>query len=1381
MKTEALIANLERTAVAVDIPAEHAVLLEISEPQVGIHHDTERLLHEIHHTYVGWSETLPELHRRAMNDVYLYSRHPRGPEGLAVYGDLYCKAATEAHPENLRAEAMRSWVAYLKKTVSIDPEGVGANSLAVARSLEQMAPIVAGSPILAAEASSRLKQLVILLGEADGLDAEVGQAAAVLRSALDQLYGLWLERDDPAEWFRALAGVGAAMPAAVSSISHTALRELRSRLGVLDQGDTAVPADITSFPDYSTITRAYLAAAEDLGGAVDARTTWLCSLLGEELLSPIHERALWSLARFCNTLVTHADRAQFERFIGDVFEALRSAGDSYGAAHLDLVRRIGVAVLGGARPNWVDMVIDEILTLDFHRPDFSGFTDDWSVRVNPDHLKNIRALLAIIGANPGAADRLLAALVIHLESGGVFIADTDLFQKDVSQLLAADIAPVYHQVRSLLRRLPVYFSDIGAEGVLRDVSTRIDEIRDRTDPICHFLRKQCHVESNPSLISLVEEIARFWATGDPTPLASFLPEEIHASLDIDASLYQGLHSIFGTLATAGAGLDALFAGPIEDVDRALGEFTDADLGDREKASLLFRLREELARKYNLDHSDLIGRLHDAMTLDREAIDALARDLDGRRYEAALGRLLPLLTGLRHTVLSTGATEIVEDIYRKRHIGTGIPSMYGSYREARLDALGLSFRIESLAGSLFDLLAAEQPFVRLDLRTLEQVARRLRLLARGLNVEGYRSQGLYAALSMLDDALALPAITREEIIDVFRAITHSVHGIVRNRVLEEYGDLFEMLGPRMLEHGEIDVADATDREAILRASEGFLRNLIAESMTLQRIDNLSSVVLHALNDAARPWEVAAAPAGRSLVDVVALGNTASGPSPLHLGNKGALLGRLADLGFPIPRGFIIPTGLARMRASGVIGDDTLPEAVIDQVIEGVATLERDSAFRFGDPGRPLLLSVRGGSPISMPGMLNSFLNVGINPDIVVGLAASRASPWAAWDAYRRFLQFWGMSHGLDRDLFDGLMSDAKDRFSAPKKAQLKSGQMAELANDYRSLLVDHGVDVADDPLEQLLGCIELVIGSWDSPMARVYRGEIGIADGWGTAVIIQNMVYGNLHERSGTGVLLTHNPQRDSSAFELFGDFVIQGQGDDVVSGLVDTFPISERQREDEPQDAGGSLEHDFPEIYGTLETLARSLVEGRGWTHQEIEFTFEGDRPEDLFILQTREAVADDPGEQPIFKSTSVLARSRLAVGIGVSGGALSCRVAQDAAEITKLRFEHPNDPVLLVRPDTVPDDIHLLLQADALLTAIGGATSHAAVVAKRLGKTCVVGCRELKVFEAEGRTEIAGQPVERGDWISISGVDGSVYLGRHEVEFGVAAGEAAARIGASE
>lgn len=1370
MQTEALRANLERTAVAVDIPARHEVLLEISEPLFGVHQDTERLLLEIHHPYVGWVDTLPELHRRAMNDVYLYNEHALGPAGLAIFAELYAKAAREANPTELRREAVRWWLAFLRKIVEGSGTRLRSNLGVVRSSLEELGEAVAPSSELAASASSPLRRLTAALLSAGGEAAPVAaDAAALLRQVLTSVYSMWLDRDDPAEWFTGIGGDGP-VPSALGDISHDALRTARARLQRTGGGD---PGSMLGYPGHAAIVRGYFQVADELEGAVEARTRWLCLVLGEELLAPIHERALWTLGRFCTDLIATADREQFETFLTEVFTALRSATRRFGSAHLDLVRKIGVTVLSGSRPAWSALVVDEILKLDFQRPEFAGFTDEWSVVVNPNHLKNVRTYMEVIGANPAAASRLLAALVVHLEAGGVFIADTDLFQKDVSRLLAADIGPVYHQVRSLLRRLPVYFSDIGAEGRLRDVSTRIDEIRARRDPICHFLRKQCHVESNPQLMSLVEQIGLYWASGDPEPLLGFLPDELHGALEAEPDIYAGLHTVFSRLAERGKGLASLFAGGIDRVEGLIAAMEDVDEVDRDKALLLFRLRHELARKYRLDHADLLDRLRASTRFERREVDALKEDLSSGRHEAAIDRLLGYVEALRDIVLSTEPMEAVEDIYRKRHIGTGIPSMYGSYREPRLEAMGLSFRIESLIGALTDRVMADHPIADLDEETLQWCASRLSTLARGLDTEGYWSQGLDMGLSTLHDALALPGVSRDELADVLRGITQHIHGIVRSRVLGVYGDLYERLAPATDEGSDLDA----DLPAAVRASEGFLRNLIAESMSLQRIDNLSAIVQHAVNDPSREWLVASSGVDIAPIDLIWIRDAATGPGALHVGNKAAMLGRLADYGFPIPRGFIIPTRLARERAhTGAAGP--VPEVLRRRILDELATLERESSARFGDPVRPLLLSVRGGAPISMPGMLGSFLNVGINPGIAEGVAARSGSAWAAWDAYRRFLQFWGMSRGLDRDLFDALMSQAKARYAVPKKAQLTSEQMARLALEYRELVVDHEIEVVDDPVDQLFACIDMVVASWDSAMATMYRAEMGIADGWGTAVIVQSMVYGNLHQRSGTGVLLTQHPHRSAGSFELFGDFVIQGQGDDVVSGLVDTFPISELQRAEEPQDAGGSLEQDFPEIYATLERLGRSLVEDRGWNHQEIEFTFEGDRSEQLFILQTREAVVDEAVDLPVFRSTSALARARIAVGIGVGGGAVSCRLAQDEGDIARIRFDHPDDPVLLVRPDTVPDDIHLLLQSDALLTAIGGATSHAAVVARRLGKTCVVGCRDLKVYEAERRIQIAGRTVEPGDWVSINGVDGSVYLGRHETAPGDAATRATMRIG---
>jgi len=420
------------------------------------------------------------------------------------------------------------------------------------------------------------------------------------------------------------------------------------------------------------------------------------------------------------------------------------------------------------------------------------------------------------------------------------------------------------------------------------------------------------------------------------------------------------------------------------------------------------------------------------------------------------------------------------------------------------------------------------------------------------------------------------------------------------------------------------------------------------------------------------------------------------------------------------------------------------------------------YFFASPKQPLLLSVRSGAAISMPGILDTFLNVGMTPAVAEGFAHSSGCPWAAWDAYRRFIQGWAMGHGIERDSFDALMREAKQKVGVAKKSKIPPEKMKELALRYRDFVLDRGVAISDDPYQQLHTCINLVLDSWHSETAEIYRSALQIAEEWGTAVVVQSMVYGNLTARSGTGVVLTSDPRRTSGEVQLYGDFVVQGQGDDVVGGLVETFPISERQRLTESKGAEISLEKDFPAIFGALDLHARTLVYDQGMFHQEIEFTFESDRPSDLFILQTRDAQLSQTTTLPAFVPSQALENSKVANGIGVAGGALSGRVALSLSDIADLRARFPDDPVLLLRPDTVPDDIPLILNADGMVTAIGGATSHAALVAQRLGRTCVVGCRQLEVFDDKKFAQFAGQKVETGDFISINGSDGSVYLGKH-------------------
>ena len=1355
MQTEGLRVNLARTAVDVGIPAEHQVLLEISEHLYGVHADTERLLKEIHHTYAGWAQTLPELHRRAMADLYHCNQHPRGPEGVQVFCDLYAKAVAEA-PSDLQPDAVRHWLAYLNKIVRDSGDRLDANLPAVDASLDRIARLVEASDVLAAEGSPGLRRLAAALTDLDAATAR--HARAVYAGALDRVYARWLGTADPEDWYRELRPDGP-LPDAVAAISHRRLTDLRRRL------DPDDPDALLTLPDHAAVVRAHLTAADTLDDPdadrwqnLQDRATWMCRLLAEDLTAPVHDQALWAIARSCRTIVASADDEHIERFVREVFATVHDAETGSPAAALDLVLRLGQAMLATGHREGIDRVIDEIIGLDFHRPGFTGFTAEWGAKVDPNHLRNIRAYLGVIETDPRSARRLLAALIVHLRLGGVFVADTDLFQRDISRLLSADIGPVYQKVRQLLRLFPVYFNDIGAEGDLRRVSTRLDENRERKDPLCHFLRKQSHVDSTPVLVSAVTEVVRFWATGDPEPLRDYLPPEVFDRLD--PTRYVDARRILHHLADDAGGIDALLDLDPADAWKRVEAITDADPLEREQVGLLLELHHHLAAKYRLDHADLMDRLRASHHIHAAEVDALEADLAAGNHLAALSRLVGFLETLQGIILDPRPTEIFEDIYHKRHIAAGIPSMYGRYREERFEALGLSFRVESLAGALFDRLVADAAPDDTGELDPPLIAELLRLLERALLVEGYEPQGLALALSMFEEALAMPSVSLAEYVDIFRFVSRSVRSVVRTQVIAPFDSVFDTIARRLIARGELPTHGRTVDETVIRATEAFLRDLIGEGLALQRIDALTGRVLRTITarEGARggPMELVPLDPDRCLVPIA---DAACSGGIVRLGNKGYMLARMARAGIPVPPGFILTTDLFR----SIDPDDPhLPDVIVDRIRDALHDLERRTGSRLGDPERPLLLAVRGGAPISMPGMLDTFLNVGIDPTLADGFARARRSPWAAWDAYRRYLQAWGMSHGIDRDDFDQLMAAAKARRGVPKKALLAAEDMRDLAFGYRDLLVAHGVPVDLAPFDQLVHAVERVLASWRSDKARVYRGELQIADGWGTAVIVETMVYGNLDDRSGTGVVLTRNPHRTGDRFELYGDFIIQGQGDDVVSGLVETFPVTPDQRPGTV--AERSLATEFPDIYTTLERWCRTLVSETDLPHQEVEFTFESPAPEDLFILQAREAIDEHPSEVATFVPTPDLDRALVATGIGVGGGAFSGRVAYDVDTIADLRRRHPDDPVLLVRPDTVPDDIHLLFQADGLLTAVGGATSHAAVVAARLGKPCVVGCRGLVVKEEAGSIVVDGRHVATGEFLSINGSDGSVYAGRHPV-----------------
>ncbi|MCB9558096.1 MAG: hypothetical protein H6707_18420 [Deltaproteobacteria bacterium] len=1359
MRSKALEVNLARTRVPVVIPEEHRLLLEVTASRFGVQQATEKLLEEINHQYVGWAQTLEDLHYRALSDAALYSRHPRGGEAMTLLCGFYDKILSEG-PAQQRAATLRSLVLYLTALCQHCEQGEAA----IERSVSRLHQLLADDVELVMGCAAPLRRFAEALSE-QAPDLPCTQAALSLLLKLNALtVEHWLAQEDPTGWLD-----GRAVPATLVPATHAALRQQQAQLTALETAEHLEAEQVLVLYDNARLIQCYLDAATDLeGDDLEGRLRlidWLTRILRSPALSSIHTAAIHQINRTW-TMASPDVGPQLDAFVARTFAILREVPSRHGT--LDLVRTIGLDVLKKAkRPDDCRVLIEQILDLDFHRPDFAGYTDDWQVRVDPDHIKNIRTLFELIRAAPQLTEALTAALTVQLKLGGVFIADTDLFQRDVSALLAAPIEPIYLLVKRLLQLLPVYFSHIGAEGEIRDVSTEIDELRERGDPLCHFLRKQCHVESNPLLIEFTDEIIRYWGSGDPQGLRRYLPDNTYHQLKGTPEC-EAMQRIFRLLRRPEESVEALVALRPRDVEERVKDFADQDPIDTRRALLLYRLRELIARKYRVDHGGLLKQLRGFHRIDGQVLSRFEAALEQRDFEAAIDAALTVLERLKKIILDRRPTEAVEDIYRKRHVAVGIPSMYGRYREERFEAMGLTFRLESLVDTLFQRMIAEQNLDYICGRTLWHVLDWLKLFLRAVRVDGCRARGLAAGIEMLEQALHGHGFSVQQFINIFQQIADSLRNLIRLRYLDAYSDVLDRIVARLRQTGCIEVRPGeSTRETCLRVSEGFFRDQLAQSIGLQRLDNLVGAILEGLQaqrDALDDFTMTllmSYDVGRCFVPIGTDDKRHSGVT--HLGNKGYMINRLANLGLPIPSGFVVTTELFRCQQA-ISAYDRCSEEFFEKLTEQVADLERRTDCRFGDPRRPLLLSVRSGSAVSMPGMLDTLLNVGMTPAIADGFANYSRSRWGAWDAYRRLCQGWGMAHGIDRDLFDELMRQSKQATSVPKKNLLPPDEMKALALRYGELVADHGLALPDDPYQQLRGGIDLVLRSWWSDRAQAYRRALQIADDWGTAVTVQHMVYGNLHGRSGTGVFLTVHPRRPSEKVELYGDYIVQGQGEDVVSGLVETFPITERQREEEGRGRRRSLQAEFPDVFARLLRFAQLLIEGEGLQHQEVEFTFENDSPDGVFVLQSRNAVLAKRSSIQTFVASEALAEARVASGVGVGGAAFVGRVARNGDEIDRLRREFGNEPILLLRPDTVPDDIDLIVASDGLLTAVGGATSHAAIAAQRLDRTCVVGCRALEIDDKAKTSSIAGRPLNVGDFLSISGIDGSVYLGRHPI-----------------
>jgi pyruvate, orthophosphate dikinase len=486
----------------------------------------------------------------------------------------------------------------------------------------------------------------------------------------------------------------------------------------------------------------------------------------------------------------------------------------------------------------------------------------------------------------------------------------------------------------------------------------------------------------------------------------------------------------------------------------------------------------------------------------------------------------------------------------------------------------------------------------------------------------------------------------------------------------------------------------------------------------------------------------------------------------LGGKGIGLAEMTQMGVPVPAGFTITTDACReyFRSAKM-----LPEGLEAQVDAHLAALEEKTGKRFGDPRDPLLVSVRSGAAISMPGMMDTILNLGLNDEAVQGLAARTGNERFARDSYRRLIQMYGeVVDGIDAHRFEQALTDAKRAKGVKHDSDLGAEDLAALIDRFKEIYEETGADFPQDAREQLTRAVRAVFDSWDAPRAKVYRRTYDIPEDLGTAVNVVQMVFGNKGDESGTGVAFTRDPSTGESG--LYGEFLSNAQGEDVVAGIRTPQPLAE-------------MEERLPNAFAQLlETMRR--LEEHYRDMQDIEFTVEDN---DLFLLQTRSAkrtaaaavkAAVDMVDEGLISQEEAVARidpaqleqllhpmidpgatwEVAAKGLNASPGAASGKIVLDAD--TAEERGKAGERVILVRWETTPDDIHGLVRAAGVLTAHGGMTSHAAVVARGMGKPCVAGCDALSIDIKARKITLGGQTLSEGDVLTIDGGTGSVIVG---------------------
>ncbi|MCX7677990.1 MAG: PEP-utilizing enzyme [Spirochaetes bacterium] len=1119
-------------------------------------------------------------------------------------------------------------------------------------------------------------------------------------------------------------------------------------------------------------------------------------------------------------------------------------GGNYQAAFATIYN-IGSTIIKNSDALLIDYFIDFLVRAKFCFPEYSGIAQDWSVIVNSSHLENIRTWLRLIELNPPMMKKLAAALIVNLKLGGVFLKDTDVFQRDISRLLNSDYRDVFYLIISLAAVFPTFYRDIGATGTIRAITEKIDMYHSMDDPI-HFLRKQIHVESSSRTVLLMQMMFEFWLTGNLSLLKGLVPTEVYETLPIfleidrlkdnpharelveevkknvgvgenvdfwnflltvepdrfvreaeiiaqqrgdnfthalsriveyfkrrsPAEMGKMLRTVVNKAKNRFSGLavwDILYSLTDEEIIEICNAQDDAvSCVNREKFLDFIHVYRLVYDKYNFSEIRAFDRLKsyaqdgifspppfffDALSLNDEI--------------AALDALLLMQEELKEEVLLSPKTfEPLDTIEFKRHIAFGIPSMYGSYKEKKFDTLQVFFHMNIIRARLFEKLL--EKFRQAHMKALDfvKIKKLIKLFFKAFTIDGLANQ----EMSMVVNLLETPQLKISQLRDIIHTLL-VIHGEISDRFNEMFAfvirESIKNIGvEKISKNFAAENSRTFDVEVIV---DRFMRGQIMQSPLLQLFDNLLVFVKEKLAEYERDEVCLNSFSGRKRSGVTVRLIQSEPPSNAYevcapiweVGGKAhGLMFVSRRLGMNVPEGFVISSDFYKRVKEDNIKNPRFRRKLLHFIKKYVDEFTKG---RFANPANPILLSARSGAVFSMPGVMDTITNIGITEEILDRL--SRVDAWFAYDCYRRLIQDFGISlYGIDRSVFENLMAIAKSEAGVDLKEKLTGTQMKLLTRKYRYVINDYGYSIPKDPYEQLLYAILAVFQSWESPIARNYRKFINVSDEWGTAVIVQRMVFGNIKPSSITGVV--HSQYVGREKLSLFGEYKTRAQGHDIVSGVARVFPISEEQKKLHAKSAEyPSLETSFPHHYRRLAEAVKRIRDSWG-NDVEIEFTCEDD---ELYILQVRGMTKHVFEYDIIDEEPEKLQKDYLGQGLAASGGAVSGRIVFHIDRIDEIRKQYPSDRIILVRPETNPEDVIGLMKSDGILTCVGGMTSHAVLQMRRLEKSGVSDFSVMRIDEKKNQAIVecrAGENGRRvfkeGDFITIDGTTGNVFAGYH-------------------